>query len=550
MAIAFVNSFFSGGSTSGTSATVGPKALTAGNLLVLIVACKSTALTVSTITDTAGNTFTSCGANSVSTANFRTEVFYVPNARANASNTVTVTMSGTVTDLNLAILQYSGAATTSPFDVAVTSTGSGTALTSGSFTPSTTNEVGVAFGIQTNAVTGDTAGTNYTLRDSGLGTATCFLGGEDRLLLPAGAQTATMTANASATWQMVVAVFSPTSIVSGITPEDFEQHTLGRSPLRWNPERSASTWGITPAIATVPPPSGPFKTTVLPELFMRPKWDPERTWITRAGWTQALWAIAPTKIPEPVLPERLLTQWNPERSLTKRPASVQATWAVPPTKIPEPLLAERVTRPAWEPERTQSVGIPYLPPTWPTTVMQPERNLRPPWNPERSDNARAGWTQALWAIAPTRPPDGVSPERLLTPWRPQDQQPVWNPFQFAAVLVPDWGYESLGTQNVAIGWTPPHGDLFISGFRAQVPVFGYEVYGPQRLLLNWKPERSELTRAGWIQSLWAIPPADWEPLLPDQPYPLIAPDRSMLCVPIQVTAAPSSTVYAIFVFDD
>lgn len=315
----------------------------------------------------------------------------------------------------------------------------------------------------------------------------------------------------------------------------------------------------------------------LPDRFSVAPWNPERTETARAGWTQTTWAIPPTKIPEPILPERQARPvWDPERSQSVGIPYLPPMWPttvvspernarpqwdpdrtastgipyLPPTWPTTVVAPERQARPAWAPERSHSVGIPYLPPTWPTTVVAPERNARPPWNPERSENARAGWIQALWAIAPAKIPEPVLPERFVAPWRPQDQQPVWPPFQFAAIVVPTWGYEVLGTQNVAIGWNPERGGLFISGFTPTVPVFGYEVHGPARLMLQWNPGRSESTRAGWIQSLWAIPPQNWQPMLPTQPHPLIAPDRSALCIPIVVASVPRTTVYAIFVFDD
>jgi hypothetical protein len=409
------------------------------------------------------------------------------------------------------------------------------------------------------------------------------------------------------------------------TPQDFEQHTLGRSfaiPYTLAARAAVFAPSLTPALATAVPANSKPRSTVLPDFFMRPPWNPERTWVARAGWTQALWAIPPTWKPEPslpasflrpkwdpersamkrpasiqstwaipptwrpspVLPEVRLTPWNPERSAMKRPASIQTTWAVPPTKIPEPVLADSFARPDWKPERTHSVGIPYLPPTWPTTVVAPERNPRPPWDPERSTQARAGWIQALWAIAPQKIPDPSLPERLLAPWRAPDQQPLWPPFQFNAP--PTWGYELLGPQSFArFNWNPQRTDLTRAGwtqalwsipppafgsateatyisvlmmesgeysapFVQQIPVFGYEVHGPERSMLKWNPQRTELTRAGWIQSLWAVPPLNWKPLLPDQPYPLVAPDRSALCIPIVVAAVPRTTLYAIFMFDD
>jgi hypothetical protein len=182
--------------------------------------------------------------------------------------------------------------------------------------------------------------------------------------------------------------------------------------------------------------------------------DPERTATERAGWTQSLWAIAPTKIPEPLLPESFARpQWNPQRSETARAAWTQALWAVPPTRIPDPVL--------------------------------PESYARPVWNPERSGFTRAGWTQSLWAIPPQQIPEPVLPQFVYSRqlWIPDRSQLIWNPLQFAAIVVPTWGYEMLA---------------------------------PQMFLRQaWNPERSGVSRAGWTQALWAVAPQKIpEPVLP------------------------------------
>jgi hypothetical protein len=201
--------------------------------------------------------------------------------------------------------------------------------------------------------------------------------------------------------------------------------------------------------STFDPSTVPWMPT-LPDRFSVAPWNPERTETARAGWTQTTWAIPPTKIPEPILPERPPRPvWNPERSQSVGIPYLPPNWpttVVSPERNPRPqwdpertasagipylpptwpttvVSPERQARPAWIPERSHSVGIPYLPPTWPTTVVAPERNARPPWNPERSETARAGWIQALWAIAPQEIPEPVLPERFVAPWRLRTSSP-------------------------------------------------------------------------------------------------------------------------------
>jgi hypothetical protein len=105
----------------------------------------------------------SCGSTSVDTSNYRTELFYVANSKGNAADNTTVTMNGTVTDLAIAVLEYSGQATGTPFDKAITGNGaSGTAWSTASLTPANANELCVSFAVATTAFTG-TVGTGYTI---------------------------------------------------------------------------------------------------------------------------------------------------------------------------------------------------------------------------------------------------------------------------------------------------------------------------------------------------------------------------------------------------
>jgi len=118
----------------------------------------------------------------------------------------------------------------------------------------------------------------------------------------------------------------------------------------WNPERSGYF--------------SPYKPIIIPtwgyeelgvQRFVAP-WIPERTELDRAGWTQAQWAVPPARMPNPVLPEQITRPpWNPEKTETDRAGWIQSQWAVPPTQIPEPVLPHSFLRPAWNPERTHEV---------------------------------------------------------------------------------------------------------------------------------------------------------------------------------------------------
>ncbi len=206
MAYALVNSTGTQYS-SGTSIVSSAFNLTSGNLLV-VCATGDNNVDVSSISDTAGNTFTRAGTlvtvtNGSSNVIWST-IFYVLSATGNASNVVTVNMTGNPSSARTFTLQYSG---TSGVALDVTGSGTtsnGTTITSGSFSVTNSNNVSIA------SISGDTdvtytAGTNYGLeQSSGTHKAAC----EDRIGTTTGSQTASATASASEYISMAVAVFS------------------------------------------------------------------------------------------------------------------------------------------------------------------------------------------------------------------------------------------------------------------------------------------------------------------------------------------------------
>lgn len=127
MAIAFVNAGYANpGSTA--SALTQTQNVTTGNALVVFVGWNTSGVTVTSVTDTAGNTYTPLTQQASSTLAFG-QAFYALNVTGNASNRVTVNFSGS-TFCRVYCLQYSGVATTSAFDeeanTGVTSTSAAT----------------------------------------------------------------------------------------------------------------------------------------------------------------------------------------------------------------------------------------------------------------------------------------------------------------------------------------------------------------------------------------------------------------------------------------
>ncbi len=91
-----------------------PLAQTAGNLNVVAVGWNDTTSTVSTISDTRGNTYTLAVGPTTGTG-LRQSIYYAKNI-AGGSNTVTVTFNQAATFVDVRVLEYSGLDTANPLD--------------------------------------------------------------------------------------------------------------------------------------------------------------------------------------------------------------------------------------------------------------------------------------------------------------------------------------------------------------------------------------------------------------------------------------------------
>lgn len=142
--IAFVNA--TGANNASSAGTIATPAfsVTAGNTIIVSVSSyTATKQTVSSITDTAGNTYTRCGNREAGDASHDQEVWVAANILGNASNVVTVTFSGSAAWRYVIAAQYSGLATSSPYDVgsALIITASGTTHTTNTAVTTVANEL-------------------------------------------------------------------------------------------------------------------------------------------------------------------------------------------------------------------------------------------------------------------------------------------------------------------------------------------------------------------------------------------------------------------------
>jgi len=207
MAIDLVGSAATGSSdVDGTTIASAAASHTTGNLLVVCVGRTSASGgAVQSVSDTAGNTYSLCAEskNPGASQTEETEVWYAKNITGNASNVITATYSISASKRRIIVLQYSGADLTAPYETGEYEMGSGTSITSGSFSPAASGNVNVACAF-TDDTTTYSAGTNYVSRGQ---VGTIPLGSMDRIGAPSGAQTATMNSSGNNLQVMSVGSF-------------------------------------------------------------------------------------------------------------------------------------------------------------------------------------------------------------------------------------------------------------------------------------------------------------------------------------------------------
>jgi Calcineurin-like phosphoesterase/Putative Ig domain len=120
-----------------------PSATTAGHLLVLSVSEYTGATNhVTSVTDSAGNTWTRVGAYDVSGHNSNGELWYA----ANATTVTTVTVHvAAAASMAFEVQEFSGVATAGPLDVSAGTSNTGTTASSGTAASSVANELVVGF---------------------------------------------------------------------------------------------------------------------------------------------------------------------------------------------------------------------------------------------------------------------------------------------------------------------------------------------------------------------------------------------------------------------
>lgn len=204
------------GSPGTTATLVVTGAIAAGDLLVLAigVADGSHTLVISSVTDSAGNTWThatggTLGGNNL--GDLKQEIYYAKNCLASSAGTNTITVafnSVSMANIDIRFTEFSGCDTTAPFDVGAGAVGTSTSPSSGAATTTATGDLVYGAGMTDGAMSA--AGSGFTLLDI---TSPNGDISEYKIAGAPGSQTATATSS-SAGWVMQMACFKAAAVVA------------------------------------------------------------------------------------------------------------------------------------------------------------------------------------------------------------------------------------------------------------------------------------------------------------------------------------------------
>jgi hypothetical protein len=175
-----------------------------GDLNVVAVGWNDSTSSVTSVHDSAGNTYSLAVGPTRYAPDLSQAIYYAPNIAAGGAgaNTVTVDFDASAAAIDLRILEFSGLSTTSPLDVTSAQSGTGTGeLSSGKATTTTGRELLVGAGMTSDIFA--SSGPGYTER------AITSLGDivEDRIVSSVGSYSAGAPDNASAEYVLQLATF-------------------------------------------------------------------------------------------------------------------------------------------------------------------------------------------------------------------------------------------------------------------------------------------------------------------------------------------------------
>lgn len=209
MAIAHISRAVTANIASSSTIISPATAHVSGNLLVALIDWGNSGnITLSTVTDTAGNVYTKRGnRQSSATDNNRVEIWEAHNIIGNAANVITATLSTNATYRVIVVHEFSGCDITSPFDTQRGANGAstGTTMSTGILTLNGggIEEVIVAF--VENDINSLVGGAGYTLVTfNAVGDAVNYFADEWKIVTVSEAATATGGNN---NWYITAAAF-------------------------------------------------------------------------------------------------------------------------------------------------------------------------------------------------------------------------------------------------------------------------------------------------------------------------------------------------------
>jgi IPT/TIG domain-containing protein len=172
---------------------------TAGNLNIVAVGWGDNTSSISSVTDSKGNTYT-WAVGPTSTTDLQQSIYYAKNIVGGTSNKVTVKFNQAAAYPDVRILEYSGLDPTSPLDVTAAAAGNGPSASSGFATTTSANEL--IFGAGNSAHHFTAGGTGFYSRMINIFGNIA----EDKTVTSSGSYDATTT-NITGLWVMQMATF-------------------------------------------------------------------------------------------------------------------------------------------------------------------------------------------------------------------------------------------------------------------------------------------------------------------------------------------------------
>ena len=161
-----VANFVTGGNAGGAGTIPLPAISNSTGGLLVVHARFGSSTTVSSVTDTAGNTYISTPSQAFNTTHF--QFWYCPNAKTNPINVITITLSGTTSFTSGCVWEVASADLSAPFDVqAWASNTSGSLLTSSPYSTVAAKEIILGSGESNAGGFTYTQQSGYTLDSSG-----------------------------------------------------------------------------------------------------------------------------------------------------------------------------------------------------------------------------------------------------------------------------------------------------------------------------------------------------------------------------------------------